>query len=342
MTNAPITILTLGCRVNQAESAELARGLARLGFSVTEKLCKGNHGGIYLINTCAITQMAERKSRHLLQTIMRGDPTARIIIMGCASENDAKQFKSPNILKVFGTDKGAVLDFVKSLKPPKGQKVHQRQTKSYYLKVQDGCNNQCAYCIVPRLRGRSRSRALDEILAEAKTAQADEIMITGINLAQYDCLATLCVKINELGKPFRISSLYLEVLTDDFINTLKTCNNLIPSFHLSLQTCSDSVLKSMGRRYSVKDIKTAVARLRSVFADAVISADIIVGFPTETEEDFAQTKEVLQGLRLDHLHVFPYSPRPGTEAAKMQQIQSSTITRRAGELMVYNILNDST
>ena len=291
---------------------------------------------LYVINTCAVTSMAEAKSRNMVQKITRTNPSAKIILIGCAAQNNLAQFKSQNIIKSFGTsDKEMILQYLLNYEFPSeiiGEQLEKR-TKSYFLKVQDGCDNRCSFCLVSTLRGKSISRPLDEIITEAQKVTQPEIVITGINLTQFEPgLDILCAEINKIGKPFRISSLYVDALAPKFIDKLGECENLVPNFHLSIQTCSDPVLRSMGRRYATHNVVDVLKNIRAKWGSTRVSADIIVGFPTETDADFAETKRVLKSLALDRLHVFPYSPRPGTPAAGMKQIQSSIITARAQEL----------
>jgi len=307
---------------------------------VVTALGNAKSGSLYVINTCAVTSVAERKSRHLASTIATRDPNARIVVMGCAAEAHAKQFTSQNVIKIFGNNKTEVADFVFTTV---GEATCLPQTattqrQQYFLKVQDGCDNSCAFCIVSKLRGSSRSRAIEDIMTELRSlpTQPNQITITGVNLCAYRDgefgLVDLCSEINTLGIPFRLSSLYVDSIDSVFVEKLSKLENRIPHFHLSIQSCSDVVLVSMGRRYNATEVEAAVVLLRKTFAETKISADIIVGFPTETEDEFESSRAVLKKLNLDHLHVFPYSPRPGTAAAELKQLPQRVVKERVHRL----------
>ncbi|MCL2846121.1 MAG: MiaB/RimO family radical SAM methylthiotransferase [Firmicutes bacterium] len=327
-----IAILTLGCKTNQAESNTMAADLTARGFFTTCKLGAGETADLYIINTCAVTAMAEKKSRHMASTIVNNNPAAQIILVGCATQNNAEQFGMPNILRTFGTKKDDVVNYITQNFKPTGNKNATRHRTEHYLKIQDGCNNSCTFCIVSALRGPSTSRAIADIMTEVLSLPAKTpIAITGINLTQFPNLPELCRQIDGAGYPFRISSLYIDVI-DGLFDTLATCKNFVPRFHLSLQSGSQNVLQSMGRRYGPTEIKNTVEHIRKLWPTAFISADIITGFPTETDTDHKQTVALLTELRLDHLHIFPYSPRPGTPAAEMKQIPSNIVSTRAREL----------
>jgi len=322
--------ITLGCKTNQAETESIRRELETLGVSDPD---------LVIINTCAVTASAERKSRNLVSR----HKDKKVIVMGCHTSN------FPTATKVFGTDKSQVVDFVRnsvqelqlwdsSIKNERRNVVLQdatdyklnSRTREYYLKIQEGCNNFCTFCIVPHLRGRSKSRSLDEVLAEAKQIDNKTIVITGINIGDFPNLPKLCLELDKLGK-FKLSTLYITALTGELVETLKSCKNFIPEFHLSLQSCSDSVLKSMGRNYTQVQIHKVINQLR-IFPKSKISTDIIVGFPTETDANFEETRSFLDEIRLDSLHIFPYSPRPGTVAATLPQLTQRVVTQRANML----------
>lgn len=341
-----VVLLTLGCRSNTAETQELARQLQRYGIASTFEIDKDTPpGAVYVVNTCAVTATAERKSRHLISTIATRDHESKIIIMGCASENIPTQFTSPNIIKIFGNDKMQVAEFISQLVGATCSiPLAASSRKQYFLKVQDGCDNACSFCIVSSLRGPSTSRPVADILREVNSLinTPQQLTITGINLSQYDSLGKtlidLCEKIDTLNIPFRLSSLYIDAITGEFITRLSNLKNFLPHFHLSIQSASNNVLRSMGRRYSQADIRGAISLIRTTTysgmshipsQDVRITADIIVGFPTETEVDFEETKVFLEKIQLDDLHIFPYSPRPGTRAAEMPQLKNSIVTKRA-------------
>ena len=333
-------MLTLGCRVNQSESETMGKALADYGFDVNYKLDKHLQSDLYIVNTCAVTHVAQTKSRHLVSKIRSTNKDAKIIVLGCATQNDSSQFKNKNVIKTFGTDKTMVVDYVKSMFGLPTTSVAQQQgprTRQVFIKVQDGCDNACSYCVIQVLRGQSVSVPIEKIFGKIQEAKGNkEIVLVGINLAQWQdgdrTLVNLCWEVNRLGRPFRLSSLYIDTLTLDFIKALSNFENFVPIFHLSIQSLSTSVLNDMGRNYTAKEVITAINRIREFFPEAKISADIIVGFPTETDENFSETKENLVALNLDHLHVFPYSQRQGTVAAQLEQLAPNVIRDRAKQL----------
>jgi threonylcarbamoyladenosine tRNA methylthiotransferase MtaB len=338
-----ICILTLGCKVNQYESAEIAHSLRACGCTVTERLERAD---LYIINTCAVTGYAEKKSRYEMSRILRRDPGARIVVCGCAAELNAAQFKSPNVIKVFGTDKTKVAEFIMailnfpcspnfSFAAIDSTKVRNRA----FIKVQDGCNNFCSYCIVPHLRGRSRSRSIADVTAEINALDpcVREVVLTGIDLSSFGPdagtdLAALCLAVDGCGRAFRLSSLEVRIVTPEFLNSLKACRNFCPSFHLSLQSGSAAVLHAMNRHYTPAEYMDRVSLIRAAFQDAQITTDIICGFPTETDADARATVEFVKKVRFLHAHIFPYSCRTATAAAKLPQLQPSVITDRARTL----------
>ncbi|MCL2756251.1 MAG: MiaB/RimO family radical SAM methylthiotransferase [Firmicutes bacterium] len=346
-----IKFITLGCKTNQAESNKMAQELCNNGLQVTV-----GEADLYIINTCAVTGVAERKSRHEVSKITRNNPDAKIIIMGCASENDSTQFNSDNVIKTFGTDKNGIIKYVLETAGATALRIAQSTSESMdsdvhrtlhgvvapvtrtktYIKIQDGCDNFCTFCIVPHLRGRATSRPINDIIAEIKSISPHQIVLTGINLTAYKDgdknLANLCVEVNELGIPFEISSLYVNIITRTFIEKLSNCKNFQPNFHLSLQSASNAILKKMNRHYTSEQFEDAVNRIRQAFPTSKISVDIIVGFPTETDDDFMQTYDFANKMKFDAIHIFPYSPRKGTIAASMKQLHSKIIKERADKL----------
>lgn len=265
--------------------------------------------------------------------------------MGCGVEKENTQFSNlPNVVKTFGADKTEVINFIiadtsyirhEATNERIKKKTDKKRNKTY-IKIQDGCDNFCTFCIVPHLRGRSKCRTIAEIVEEIRESDANEIVITGINLTAYSDgdkdLGDLCVEVGMLGIPFEISSLYINIITKEFITKLKSCKNFVPNFHLSLQSASNEILHKMNRKYTAEQFGQAVGLIRDAFPNANISVDVIVGFPTETDEDFMQTCEFCKKMKFDHIHIFPYSKRDGTVAATMPQLHSQTIKNRADKL----------
>lgn len=320
-------IITLGCKLNKYESDCMASILTSAGFDVISHLDKSD---IYILNTCAVTAESEKKSRQYIHKCLSLNPDAKIIICGCASQNNPEQFfDKPNVFSVIGNEsKEHILDIIKNstknitdfgqcyndLKNPKITSTRA------YMKVQDGCNRFCSYCLIPYLRGRSRSRKIEECVAEANklAIHSKEIVLTGIDLSDFKpSLTDLMRALSDVPARIRIGSLEVGVISDDFLCTLKSMPNFCPQFHLSLQSGSDSVLKRMNRHYTTVEYKCAVNLIRKYFPDANITTDIIVGFANETESEFEQTENFVNEIGFGQTHIFPYSVRKGTVASKL-------------------------
>jgi len=296
-----VCILTLGCKVNQYESAQIAQKYVQDGAEIFYKFI--DDADVYIVNTCAVTNYAEKKSRYEVSKIKARtkNKDAEIIVCGCASSRDFN-------------------------KQHEHFKAVQSKTRAF-IKIQDGCDCFCSYCIVPYLRGAPKSRNIDEILIEIKAA-ARPVVLAGINLANFADLGLLCEKLGELGPEFELSSLEIGGLTDKLFKALVTCEKFIPNFHLPLQSGSDNVLKSMNRNYTACEFKARVEAVRAQFPKARISTDVIVGYPTETEQDFLRTCEFVKSMNFAKVHIFPFSAREGTAAASLKPLQASVITAR--------------
>jgi threonylcarbamoyladenosine tRNA methylthiotransferase MtaB len=298
-----IHITTLGCKVNQYESGQILAKYLVKGYVQTKT---PKDADVCIVNTCVVTSFAEKKSRYQVARIKRQNPDAEIIVCGCATDRNLNK----EVCK-FGS-------------------IQTR--KKHYIKVQDGCDNFCSYCIVPYIRGRSTSRPVAEVLKEIGKVNKP-IILTGIDLSSYAHLAELCAQID---RPFELSSLEVCVITPDFLQALKSNKHFIPNFHLSLQSGSDRVLSAMNRKYTTAEYFEKTKLIRKHFQNARLTTDIICGFPTETEEEHRETIAFVRKVKFDGIHVFPYSRRTGTKAADMPQIQDSVITGRTRELQ--NIL----
>jgi len=321
------SVVTLGCKVNECESASLIRGLEELGYEVSDGLVEAD---LYIINTCAVTAEAEKKSRQMVARVSKRGENARIIICGCAAENHAESFISRgNVTVVTGAQKKSkILSLLNSSGIHKeydgltydSMPTPLRLKTRAFIKVQDGCNNFCSYCIIPYLRGRSRSMPISSAYIEAKQAAAAETVIVGIDLSSYSdgekTLKDLVVALKDLPTRVRLGSLEVGVITDDFLRAVSECKNFAPQFHLSLQSGSDAVLKKMNRHYTRAEYLKKCQMIYSYFPAAAITTDIIAGFPTETESDFADSLKIISEAGFARTHCFPYSPRSGTYAAK--------------------------
>lgn len=343
-----ISIYTLGCKVNRYESDLIAAELLKRGYTVTDKLAVCDR---YIINTCAVTNEAEKKSRQTVAKILKLNPNAKIYVIGCASQNNADSFfVKGNVEFVAGTaGKQSVIDkfehqgiHIDELpcdyeKQPELTSLNGR-TRAY-IKVQDGCNSFCSYCIIPYLRGRSRSRSIEEIREEISRIEEigiKEIVLTGINLSDYGGnggeIWRLIDGIADTNLRVRLGSLEEGAVTEKLLKSLSSLKNFCPQFHLSLQSGSDKVLKDMNRKYSTTEFLESVNLIKKYFTSAVITTDIICGFPTETEDDFLQTIDICQKAGFFEIHVFMYSKREGTKAAKYNPLPHDIIKHRAEEL----------
>lgn len=342
-----ICVYTLGCKVNQYESGVVVAKLQKAGHNAFEGLKKAD---IFIINTCAVTSEAEKKSRQSVAKMVKLNPDCKIFVIGCASQNNAEQFKKyANVKFIKGV--ASKTDIV-SLIEKEGVDVEElplvyqqtdfaKVTKTRQtIKIQEGCNNFCSYCLVPYLRGRSRSRDAQDILAEALSCKdsVNEIVLTGIDISSYGknsgtSLGELIKLLDQnLDVRLRLGSLEVNVIDDEFLQILSGCKNFCPHFHLSLQSGSDRVLKKMNRHYTTEQYLQKVELIRKYFPDAGITTDIIVGFPEESDEMFEETALFAQKVAFSDIHVFPYSVRKGTVAEKMKQVDDGTKKQRAEKL----------
>ena len=335
-----ISILTLGCKVNKYESDVLMNMFSKRGFEVTDQLEKAD---IYVINTCAVTNEAERKSRQMIARCKKFNADAKIYVCGCASEHNPNQFLKDAVAIKGIINKEELVDLkLKGIKIDSQPPEYISHDYSYqpriraYIKVQDGCNNFCSYCLIPYLRGRSRSRDLQDILNEVKQLSDDvkEVVLTGINLSDFKIdgklgLIRLLQEFDIFDKRLRLSSMEECIVDEEFLKSLKKLKNFCPHFHLSLQSGCDNVLKRMNRRYSTNDFLKACKLIRKYFPNAGITTDVIVGFPGETEEEFTQTKNFLNKVKFSGLHIFSYSRRDKTVASKMIDIDGEIKKNRS-------------
>lgn len=337
-------VFTLGCKVNECESHSLATGLTNLGYQVTDKL---EPADLYIVNTCAVTQEAEKKSRQTASRIKKLNPNAKIIWTGCATQKDATAFENKSkdglITGVF--EKGKILEMLSnsgncvaqsSLEFEELLPVKTLKTRTF-VKVQDGCNNFCSYCIIPYLRGRNRARNPQNVVKEIETVKPLEAVITGINLSAYDydgiTLSGLITSLKDQDCRIRLGSLEVNVIDDEFLTALKNLKNFAPHFHLSLQSGSNDVLKSMNRHYTREQFLEKVNLIREYFPNAGITTDVIAGFPTETEKDFLDTIDLIKKVNFSDIHPFTFSPRSGTVAYKMQDLNGQIKKARLEQLL---------
>lgn len=337
-----ISVFTLGCKTNFYESQQIVAALKQLGHDASEGLEKAD---IFVLNTCAITAEAERKSRQAVARARKLNPDCRIVVMGCASQNNATQFENlDNVTFIKGTaGKTDVADILENagvdICPPSDRYSETlfadgQRTRSF-IKIQDGCNNFCSYCIVPYLRGRSRSRKTEDIVNEVRQATSEEVVLIGIDITQFgrDNGTSLAQLFDALpdDKRYRLGSLEESALTEDVLESLKR-KNFCAHFHLSLQSGSDSVLKRMNRHYTAQQFADGVRLIRGYFPDAAFTTDVIVGFCGETEEEFEQTCRFVEQIGFADIHVFPYSARKGTVASRWEDTPAEVKHLRAERL----------
>ena len=324
------SVVTLGCKVNEYESQSILNQLKQSGYEITEGLVKAD---VYIVNTCAVTNTAERKSRQVLAKIEKLNPNAKIVVCGCATQNNPTQFLiNKNVIALTGNaGKEEIIKFIEKENKTLPEIDHtcyknmarpiETRTRQF-IKIQDGCDFFCSYCLIPYVRGRSRSRDLCDIIDEIKNTQANEIVLTGINMSDYKINGKLALKelvkaVDKLGKRFRISSIECNALDDEMLEILANSKNFCPHFHLSLQSACNETLKRMNRHYTIEEFKAIVRKIKNKFNNPHIATDIIVGFKGETDEEFEDTVKNLKEIEFSSMHIFPYSERSGTVASKM-------------------------
>ena len=359
-----VYFLTLGCRVNQYETDAARRLFLDNGH---ENVDSPEEADVCIVNTCSVTGEADRKSSQMLRRMAKNNPDAVIVAMGCASE--LKNGEVPADIVIGTRDKNTVVTRVEEFFAHRGKELthsasHVRPEVSKsdeyhdfgtvlspegtraFIKVEDGCNNFCTYCVIPYARGRVVSRSEESCLKEAEflvSSGFKEIIVSGIHLCSYGkdqgkdilSLLELLKKIDSIEglERLRLGSLEPKSMTPEFISGLKELKHLCPHFHLSLQSGSDTVLKRMNRKYTTAEYEDRVKALRAEFPDMSLTTDIITGFPEETEAEFNETIEYARKLKFAKIHVFPYSEREGTKAADMPQMDMSIRKSRAKRLI---------
>lgn len=337
-------VFTLGCKVNSCESASLMTGLNELGYQTSDEL---GFADLYIINTCAVTAEAEKKSRQTVARVKKFNPNAKIIVTGCASQKSPQDFlKKEGVTLVTGTNsKDKIINCLETCGNivwedaeyyEKYIPTNPDKTRAY-VKVQDGCNNFCSYCIIPYLRGRSRSRQPEKVLEELNVLSPVEAVITGINLSAYNYenigLKGLIDRLSEADCRIRLGSLEVGVITEEFLLSLKNLKNFAPHFHLSLQSGSNAVLKSMNRKYTREEYLSRCELIKKHFPNCAITTDVIVGYSTETESDFLDSMDLCKRVGFADIHCFPYSKREGTVGAKLKELPPSVKDQRMDEIL---------
>ena len=344
-------IYTLGCKVNEYESEVMKDILENEGYT------KSENPDICIINTCTVTNTADSKSRKLIRSVKRNNPNAIIIAVGCLIQNHYKEIDDLDIDIALGNkDKSKILDYLKDYKHKKVAKVYDISQMEFenmtlnnsdltraYIKIQDGCDNYCAFCVIPYVRGHVRSKKKEDVIKEAKNLIKKghkEIVLTGIHTGNYhdgnyifsDLLEDL-LKIENLER-LRISSIEITELNSKFLNLLKQNKILTNHMHIPLQSGSDEILKKMNRKYDTNYFKEKINEIRKVRPSINVTTDVIVGFPGETDENFKETINTIKEINFTKLHVFPYSKREGTKAASMEnQVDEKTKKERVKALL---------
>ena len=340
-------IFTLGCKLNYSESSHIARELQSFGFE------NAQNPECFILNTCTVTGVAEKKARSLIAQFHRKKPNAEIIVIGCFAARDKVLVqKLPGVTKVFGSeDKMNLIPYLVTQIPDSEQQIpsffstfssHDR-TRSF-LKIQDGCDYHCSYCAVACARGNSRSDTIDNVLQNLeKIAQLNckEVVLTGVNTGDFgrkngETFYQLLKEIEtrKLIERVRISSIEPNLLTDEIIHLFAKSNVLMPHFHIPLQSGCDAVLAEMKRRYKTDLFADKVNKIKSAMPHACIAVDVIAGFPTETEENFATTIRFLNSLPISYLHVFSYSKRPDTSAAEMKPQVKDNVKKERTKILL--------
>ena len=355
-----VRFYTLGCKVNQYDSEAMLEQFLRHGYTAARQ---GTPADVYVVNTCMVTGTGEQKSMQAVRRFRRENPQGELIITGCLAQNKGEALRETGARLILGVQyRGEIVRLFEQAVTDGAQTVavetldhvsfetlsirgHQGHTRAL-MKIQEGCDNRCTYCIVPSVRGGIRSRGLQAIQSEAQ-ALADagflEVVLTGVHLTSYgrdldgkpslgDAVRTVS-RVQGIER-IRLGSLEPVIVDETFIDELKSIPKFCPQFHLALQSGSDRVLRRMKRRYNTTQFLRAAERLKAAFPDAALTTDVIVGFPGETEEDFEQTEAFCQAVGFMKIHVFPYSPREGTPAATMpDQIPKAVKDERVKRLM---------
>lgn len=351
-----VAVHTLGCRLNFSETGSIAQGFVDRGYKVVPF---GEKADVVFINTCTVTDKADSTCRNLIRKAHHSSPEGKIVVAGCYSQMEPEAISNmQGVDLVLGTtEKYKVFEY---LNEEDENKVYVDKTHEFYgastapseghtrafLKIQDGCNYICSFCIIPFARGRSRAISIDNALLEARTLidrGFKEIVLTGVNIGEYENnsgekLSDLVAGLLNLEglERLRLSSVEPNTYTDELLEVMKSSPKFLDHFHIPLQSGDDEILSAMRRKYTVSDYERIINKIISYFPDAGIGADVICGFPGETEEQFRNTYSLLKELPITHFHVFPYSKRKGTTAAKQDNhIPHDIKKQRVKTLMMF-------
>ena len=362
-----VAFCTLGCKVNQYETNAMMQKMIEAGYEVVDFETKAD---IYIINTCTVTNMADKKSRQMLRRVKEINPEAILVAVGCYAQVAKEKLEQiPEIDLILGiNEKNDIVKYVEqaSKNTYVSDVLHQTEFLDFgdvtytektraVIKVQDGCNQFCSYCIIPYARGRIRSRRPESVIKEITDVAKEgikEVVITGIHIASYGkdfnmepeyMLIDLLEEIQKVDgiQRIRLGSLEPTLITEEFVTRLKKLSKICDHFHLSLQSGCDETLKRMNRKYTTDQFRHVVKLLREAYPEVHLTTDVIVGFPGETEEEFNKTYEFLKEIKFYKMHVFKYSQRSGTVAAKMHnQIDGNIKEKRSNRLIELSDKNE--
>ena len=344
MNHKTASFYTLGCKLNFSETSTIARDLENEGFARVEF---ESGADIYIINTCSVTDQADKKCRNVVRRALKYNSSAYIVVIGCYAQLKPKEISSiKGVDLVLGAqEKFNLKSFLHDIEKRKETQIENKHIKHVnefypgyskgdrvrsFFKVQDGCNYFCSFCTIPLARGKSRSANVEETMVKAReiaSSEVKEVVLTGVNIGDFgygtkERLIDLLIELDKLEQinRFRISSIEPDLLSNEIIEFVHKSKRFVPHFHIPLQSGSDILLKSMRRRYNTELYKSRIKKIKDLMPEACIGVDVIVGYPGETEEEFNKTVHFLKSLPISYLHVFTYSERANTTAPRMGEI----------------------
>ncbi|MCB9063391.1 MAG: tRNA (N(6)-L-threonylcarbamoyladenosine(37)-C(2))-methylthiotransferase MtaB [Halobacteriovoraceae bacterium] len=351
-----VALNTLGCRLNFSETGHIAQGFVDRGYEIVDF---GETADVVMINTCTVTDGADSSCRNLIRKAHHSSPEGKIVVVGCYAQMEPEKIRNmQGVDLVLGnSEKFKIFDY---LNEEQEEMVKVDSTNEFwgasttladshtraFLKIQDGCNYICSFCIIPQARGRSRTISIEDAVNQAANIVKDgfkEIVLTGVNIGEFERssgerLSDLLKKVLEIEglERLRLSSVEANTINDELLEVMKSSEKFMDHFHIPMQSGDDEILSSMRRRYDVAKYRDIIYKIKEYFPEAAIGADVIVGYPGETEKQFENTFNLLKELPITHFHVFPYSRRKGTTAAKLDNhIHASTKKERVKTLTQY-------
>ena len=344
-------IETLGCKVNTYESEVIKEEFLRNGYTISNS---AENADVIVINTCSVTNQSDAKSRKIIRSARKANQDAILVVCGCSAQNHKDDLKELGIDILLGNkDKSKIFEYVNNYNNIKINKFYDLVNSDFedmslnnysdrtraFVKIQDGCNNYCSYCIIPYLRGTIRNKDFDTAVKEINTLVSNgfkEIVLTGIHTGSYDRFVELIKEIskNDALERIRISSIEATEIDEEFLNELKINNKICDHMHIPVQAACNNTLKMMNRKYDMDKYIEIINKLREIRPNINITTDLIVGFPTETEEDFKESLTNASLIKFGKIHVFPYSKRDGTVASKMNNIVSDIDKKRRTHEMI--------